>query len=47
MIVYSNSALGGYAERIVLPAPLLLPLPNGLDVRRAALTEPMPSACMR
>jgi 2-desacetyl-2-hydroxyethyl bacteriochlorophyllide A dehydrogenase len=41
MIVYSNSTLGGYAERIVLSAPLLLPLPNGLDVRHAALTEPM------
>lgn len=41
MIVYSNSTLGGYAERMVLSAPLLLPLPNGLDVRPAALTEPM------
>ena len=41
MIVYSNTTLGGYAERMVLSAPLLLPLPNGLDVRHAALTEPM------
>lgn len=41
MIVYSNSTLGGYAERMLLSAPLLLPVPNGLDARRAALTEPM------
>jgi len=36
MIVYSNTTLGGYAERMVLSAPLLLPVPNGLDARRAA-----------
>lgn len=41
MIVYSNTTLGGYAERMVLSAPLLLPIPNGLDVTHAALTEPM------
>jgi threonine dehydrogenase-like Zn-dependent dehydrogenase len=41
MIVYSNTTLGGYAERMVLSAPLLLPVPNGLDARRAALTEPI------
>ena len=40
-IVYSNQTLGGYAERMLLSAPLLLPVPNGLDPRRAALTEPM------
>lgn len=40
-IVYSNSTLGGYAERMLLSAPLLLPIPNGLDPRHAALTEPM------
>jgi 2-desacetyl-2-hydroxyethyl bacteriochlorophyllide A dehydrogenase len=40
-MVYSNSTLGGYAERILLSAPLLLPIPNGLDPRHAALTEPM------
>jgi 2-desacetyl-2-hydroxyethyl bacteriochlorophyllide A dehydrogenase len=40
-IVYSNSTLGGYAEKMVLSAPLLLPIPNGLDPRHAALTEPM------
>ena len=41
MIVYSNSTVGGYAERMLLSAPLLLPVPNGLDPRHAALTEPM------
>jgi 2-desacetyl-2-hydroxyethyl bacteriochlorophyllide A dehydrogenase len=40
-MVYSNSTLGGYAERILLSAPLLRPIPNGLDPRHAALTEPM------
>lgn len=40
-IVYSNSTIGGYAERMLLAAPLLLPIPNGLDFRHAALTEPM------
>jgi threonine dehydrogenase-like Zn-dependent dehydrogenase len=40
-IVYSNSTLGGYAERMLLSAPLLLPIPNGLDPKHAALTEPM------
>lgn len=40
-IVYSNSTMGGYAEQMLLSAPLLLPIPNGLDPRHAALTEPM------
>lgn len=40
-IVFSNTTIGGYAERMLLSAPLLLPVPNGLDPRRAALTEPM------
>jgi 2-desacetyl-2-hydroxyethyl bacteriochlorophyllide A dehydrogenase len=40
-IVYSNSTLGAYAERMLLSAPLLLPIPNGLDFKYAALTEPM------
>ncbi|TDZ80521.1 Sorbitol dehydrogenase [Mycobacteroides salmoniphilum] len=40
-IVYSNNTLGGYAEQMLLSAPLLLPIPNGLDPRHAALTEPM------
>jgi 2-desacetyl-2-hydroxyethyl bacteriochlorophyllide A dehydrogenase len=41
MILNSNSTLGGYAERMILSAPLLLRVPNGLDARHAALTEPM------
>ncbi|RUP04723.1 MAG: alcohol dehydrogenase [Mycobacterium sp.] len=40
-IVFSNTTLGGYAERMLLSAPLLLPVPNGLDARHAALAEPM------
>ncbi|OBB95952.1 zinc-binding dehydrogenase [Mycobacterium sp. 852002-40037_SCH5390672] len=40
-IVYSNSTVGGYAERMLLSAALLLPIPNGLDFRHASLTEPM------
>jgi 2-desacetyl-2-hydroxyethyl bacteriochlorophyllide A dehydrogenase len=41
MIFQSNSTIGGYAERMLLSAPLLLAVPNGLDPRHAALTEPM------
>ncbi|ORV86115.1 alcohol dehydrogenase [Mycobacterium interjectum] len=40
-IVYSNSTIGGYAERMLLSAPLLMPIPNGLDLKHAALTEPL------
>ncbi len=40
-IVYSNTTLGGFAERMLLSAPLLLPVPNGLDPRHAALAEPL------
>jgi threonine dehydrogenase-like Zn-dependent dehydrogenase len=40
-IVYSNTTLGGFAERMLLSAPLLLPVPNGLDQRQAALAEPV------
>ena len=40
-IIYSNTTLGGYAERMLLSAPLLLRIPNGLDPRHAALVEPM------
>ena len=40
-IVFSNGTMGGYAERMLLSAPMLLPIPNGLDLRHAALTEPM------
>jgi threonine dehydrogenase-like Zn-dependent dehydrogenase len=40
-IVYSNDVAGGYGERMLLSAPMLLEVPNGLDFRHAALTEPM------
>jgi threonine dehydrogenase-like Zn-dependent dehydrogenase len=40
-IVYSNMTVGGYAERMLLSAPLLLPIPNGLDPQHASLAEPM------
>jgi 2-desacetyl-2-hydroxyethyl bacteriochlorophyllide A dehydrogenase len=40
-ILHSNNAIGGYAERMLLSARLLTPIPNGLDPRYAALTEPM------
>ena len=40
-ILSSNTTIGGYAERMLLSASLLLPVPNGLDPRHAALTEPM------
>jgi threonine dehydrogenase-like Zn-dependent dehydrogenase len=40
-LVYTNDLPCGYAERMLLSAPLLLPVPNGLDPRHAALTEPM------
>ena len=40
-IVYSNTVAGGYGERMLLSAPFLLEVPNGLDPRHAALTEPM------
>ena len=40
-IVYSNATVGGYAERMLLSAPLLLRVPNGLDPEPASLAEPM------
>lgn len=40
-IVYSNDVAAGYGELMLLSAPMLLPVPNGLDPRHAALTEPM------
>lgn len=40
-ILSSNTTIGGYAERMLLSAPLLLRIPNGLDPRHAALAEPM------
>jgi threonine dehydrogenase-like Zn-dependent dehydrogenase len=38
---YSNTYNGGYAELMRLTAGMCLRVPNGLDHRRAALTEPM------
>jgi threonine dehydrogenase-like Zn-dependent dehydrogenase len=38
---YSNTYGGGYAEYMLLSAMLATPIPNGLDARHAALTEPM------
>jgi len=40
-MAYSNVLPSGYGERMLLAAPLVLTVPNGLDARRAALTEPM------
>ena len=40
-IFSSNTTIGGYSERMLLSALLLLKVPNGLDARHAALTEPM------
>ena len=40
-LAYNNDYPGGYAEQMVLSAPLVLEVPNGLDSERAALTEPL------
>ena len=40
-IGYSNDYPGGYAERMLVAAPLLLEVPNGLPADHAALTEPL------
>jgi threonine dehydrogenase-like Zn-dependent dehydrogenase len=40
-LAYSNDFPAGYSEMMLLSAPLLLTVPNGLDPRHAALTEPM------
>ena len=40
-IGYSNDYPGGFAERMVVSAPLLLEVPNGLSTDHAALTEPL------
>jgi threonine dehydrogenase-like Zn-dependent dehydrogenase len=39
-LVYSNDLPSGYGERMLLSAPMLHEVPNGLDPRHAALTEP-------
>jgi threonine dehydrogenase-like Zn-dependent dehydrogenase len=38
---YSNRYIGGYAEQMLLSAPLMLEVPNGLPTEHAALTEPL------
>lgn len=38
---YSHSYPGGYGERMVLTAALCAKVPDGVDFRRAALTEPI------
>ena len=40
-IVYSNDVACGYGERMLLSAAFATEVPNGLDFRHAALTEPM------
>ena len=40
-LAYSNDFPGGFAEYMLLAAPLILEVPNGLDASRAALTEPL------
>jgi threonine dehydrogenase-like Zn-dependent dehydrogenase len=40
-LAYTNEFPSGYGERMLLCAPLLETVPNGLDPRHAALTEPM------
>ena len=41
VVGYSNTYPGGYGELMVLQSELTLPVPDGLDTRTAALTEPM------
>jgi len=40
-LAYNNDYPGGYGELMVLSPALALVVPNGLDTRRAALTEPL------
>jgi threonine dehydrogenase-like Zn-dependent dehydrogenase len=40
-LVYSNDLPAGYSERMLLSAPMLVVVPNGLGADLAALTEPM------
>jgi threonine dehydrogenase-like Zn-dependent dehydrogenase len=40
-LVYSNDLPAGYSERMLLSAPMLLEVPNGLEAGLASLTEPM------
>ncbi|MGI8491158.1 MAG: zinc-binding dehydrogenase [Acidimicrobiales bacterium] len=40
-LAYSNDFPAGYSERMLLSAPLLQTVPNGLEASLAALTEPL------
>jgi threonine dehydrogenase-like Zn-dependent dehydrogenase len=40
-LAYSTELPSGYGERMLLSVPMLNEVPNGLDPRHAALTEPM------
>jgi threonine dehydrogenase-like Zn-dependent dehydrogenase len=40
-LAYNNDYPGGHAEQMLLAAPLVLEVPNGLDTSTAALTEPL------
>lgn len=40
-LAYSTELPSGYGERMLLSAPMIVEVPNGLDPRHAALTEPM------
>jgi threonine dehydrogenase-like Zn-dependent dehydrogenase len=40
-LAYNNDFPGGYAEHMLLSAPLALAVPDGLDTAQAALTEPL------
>src|SRR2546423_15605606 len=44
-IGYSTDNVGGYAERMLLSAALLLEVPNGLAAEHRALTEPLAGRC--
>ena len=41
LLGFSNNYFGAFAERMQLTAGMCLPVPNGLDPRTAALTEPV------
>jgi threonine dehydrogenase-like Zn-dependent dehydrogenase len=40
-LAYNNDYPGGYAEQMLLSAPLALEVPNGIGAASAALTEPL------
>lgn len=40
-LAYNNDFPGGYSQYMLLSAPLVLEVPNGLEARTAALTEPL------